>query len=134
MADSILQAGDFLTIWSVGDAPVQEFSGTVNGPESISDIKAVLSSIQPKNSAGNYEAAFGELQKRAVLNSQYAYSYIILVTGISGQNTSLFNAKAADILRYSRSEDFPGWKVMVIGFGIEQKIKSAAAAYMSSQG
>jgi hypothetical protein len=133
IADNVLQSGDSFTIWSASDAPVLEYSGTISGPESIDEIKAVLSAITPKNSEGNYRAAIEEIRKKNIPHSEFAHAYIILVTGISGNTASLFSAETQDVLKYSRSMDFPGWKVMIIGMGIEQKVKVAAAAYMSSQ-
>lgn len=133
IADNILQAGDSLTVWSASGEPAVEFSGTVGGEESISEIKAVLASITPTENAGNDTAAFENIKKIRTSPSQYAQSYIILVTGVSGSNASLFSAEAAEVLKYSRSNDFPGWKVMIIGLGIEQRVRTAAAAYMSSE-
>lgn len=131
--DKILQTDDSLTIWSIADEPVLEYSAVVGGSESMEEIKTVLSSIESSGSTGNYAAAFRELKNKAKSNAQYAHSYIILATGLSGQNASLFSAEAAEVLKYSRSIDFAGWKLMIIGFGIEQKVKAAAAAYMNSQ-
>ncbi|MDR2900224.1 MAG: hypothetical protein LBV20_01715 [Treponema sp.] len=133
ITDEILQANDLLTIWSIADAPVQEFSEIISDTNNIDQIKTVLSSIAVKDSTADYSAAFKELSGKLVPNPQYAYSYIILATGISGNTASLFSAEAANVLKYSRSKDFPGWKIMIIGLGIEQKVKTAAAAYMSSQ-
>lgn len=133
VADNILQTNDMLTIWSVSDTPVKEFSGTITGPEQIEEIKGILSSITPKNGTGNFRAAFAELQEQAASGAG-KISYIVLVTGISNQASFFSGAEAAVFLRYSRSRDFPGWKVMIISLGIEQKVKAAAAAYMRSQG
>jgi hypothetical protein len=134
LADNILQVNDSLTIWSFADAPVEEFSGIITGEETMDEIKNILSSIAVNSSSGAYETAFEELQRKAVSHAQYAHAYIILVAGISEQNSSLFSTEAADVLKYSLSKDFSGWKVMIVSFGIEQKVKAAAAAYMSSQG
>lgn len=132
VADNILQEGDSLTVWSASGGPVMKFSGTVGGEESINEIKAVLASIAPTENAGDDTAAFEHIKKIRASPSQYAQSYIILVTGVSGSNASLFSAEAAEVLKYSRSNDFPGWKVMIIGLGIEHRVRTAAAAYMSS--
>jgi hypothetical protein len=132
ITDKILQTDDALTIWLAADMPVLEFSGRISSPEIEEEIKTILTSVEFTNSAGNYAAALGELKKNAVSHAEYAHSYIIFVTGMSGQNASLFSAEA-DVLTYSRSVDFPGWKLMVINLGVEQKIKEAAANYMNSQ-
>jgi hypothetical protein len=129
IVDNILQADDSLTIWSLADNPNVKFSGTISTQENKEEIKTVLDSIAANDNTANYEAVFGEIQKKSAANPQY----VLLVTGISGQNASLFNAGTAEFLKYSLSKDFPGWKVMIIGMGIEQKVKAAAAAYMSSQ-
>ncbi len=131
--DQILQSGDSLTIWSVADKPVLEFSGTISSPEKIGEVKKILSSITPKDITGNYRSAFEELQRKTIPNPRYTLSYTILITGLSEKTTSLSGAEAVNILKYSRSKDFPGWKVMIIGLGLEQRVKTAAAAYMSSR-
>jgi hypothetical protein len=131
VADNILQPGDSLTILSVSDTPTEEFSGTINSQEQIAEVKTIVSSLTPKSSSGNFRAAF---EKMTLSNAQNALSYIILVTGMSLQSSFLSETEAVDYLQYSRSKDFPGWKVMIISLGIEQKAKTAAAAYMRSQG
>jgi hypothetical protein len=130
VADTILQTGDTLTILSVSNAPVEEFSGTINGPEDITEVKTILSSFTSNDSAGNFRGAFENLESKLASNSQ---SYIILVTGMSLQTSFLSSAEAMHYLTYSRTQDFPGWKVMIISMDIEQKVKAAAAAYMRSQ-
>jgi hypothetical protein len=134
VADNILQMGDALTIVSVSDSPAEEFSGTIENQENIAEVKTILSSLTPKNSAGDFRTAFEEVKSNIVSNSPYAHSYIVLVTGMSLQTSFLSSAEAVNYLRYSKSKDFPGWKVMIISLGIEQKAKAAAAAYMRSQG
>lgn len=128
---NILQPGDTLTIWSVADTSVMEFSGTIGSADKINEIKNILTSLKPKDTPGNYRTAFEEIQKKAA--SRQGLTYTILVTGISDKTTSLSGTTAANFLKYSRSEDFPGWKVMIIGLGLQPKVKSAAAAYISSQ-
>jgi uncharacterized protein with von Willebrand factor type A (vWA) domain len=135
VAENILQPQDALTIWSVADAPSELFSGTINGPEHIAEIKTIISSIAPSNSEGNFQAAFEALLKKQSSAVNFAHSYIVLVTGMNAQSTFLSGAKTAEIIKYSTTKDFPGWKVMIISLGItEQKVRAAAAAYMRTQG
>jgi hypothetical protein len=132
--DDILQIDDSLTVWSLADETSLQYSGDIETRETLEEIKAVLSSITVTDGEGNYQAAFEDLKDAAASLPRGVPSYIVLVTGLSGQSASFFSADAAEVLKHSLSRDFPGWKVMVIGLGMEQKIKAAAAAYMDSQG
>ncbi len=108
IAGKILQEKDSLTIWSVADVPVLEFSGVIGSQEDTDTIKTILSSITLKSSAGNYRAAFNELQKKIIPNSQYTYAYVILVTGISGRRNREY-VTVFKVDGFPRMEGYDRW-------------------------
>jgi hypothetical protein len=42
------------------------------------------------------------------------------------------SAEFREFLRYSKTEDFPGWKAIVVGLGIGPRVREAAAEYMAA--
>jgi len=42
------------------------------------------------------------------------------------------SAEFREFLRYSKTEDFPGWKAIVVGFGMGPRVREAAAEYMAA--
>jgi hypothetical protein len=43
----------------------------------------------------------------------------------------VLSGPAANLMRFSRVEEFKGWRAMVIAMGIDSRVRRAAAAFLS---
>ncbi|MDL2228899.1 hypothetical protein LJC14_01480 [Treponema sp. OttesenSCG-928-L16] len=127
--DGQLQQGDRLTVWTVSDTSRIIFSDVLSGPEQIEKLKALLKGIQPGNGAASYAGVFREIIRRDSARSGAPFSYTLFISGSSPQGAA-GAAELAELLRYSRVENFPGWRAFIVGSNIGSRAQAAAAAYV----
>jgi hypothetical protein len=132
VVDGLLQEGDSLTVWVARDKAEELYSGSVAGSETKETVKALIRAIIVKSKKADYLGALRAASKRKAAPSPGArLNYTVLICGMSAGYTSLTGeGEMFDLLRYSRFEDFSGWRAVTAAPGIEAEIKSAAAAFM----
>jgi hypothetical protein len=132
VVDGLLQEGDSLTIWVAGDKAEELYSGSVAGTETKETVKALIRAITVRGKKADYLGALRVASKRkASLSPGGRLNYTLLICGMSAGYTSLNEeGEIFDLLRYSRFEDFSGWRAVTAAPGIEAEVKSAAAAFM----
>lgn len=131
----ILIPGDRVQLWSISETPELLFSSTLEHAEDLVKLSRTIDSIQFSAVRADYTAA---LRKAVEAESERSNRTIIAFTlmiegyddGNAGKDNNTTEADVAELLRYSRVDDYPGWKVITIGLGIEPRIKSATASYM----
>jgi hypothetical protein len=129
LIDNLLQDGDHLTIWTASGAARIVFSDSVNRvrKETAKNILRTMESGGSADFAGALRDA--SLRANAVQNANRML-YTLLV---SGAEASIFSTSDADItglLRFSRVEDFSGWRVLTIGLGLSSQAQRAASNYI----
>jgi len=136
--DQILADGDSVRIWSAGNAAKVIYSGTINNS---ADRENVRKSIRELTASGNissggagngvdFSGALKEAADRASRQQQSSsYNYTLLVSASSQSLASVLSGPQANLLRYSRVEEFPAWRAIVVGLNIDAKVRSAAAAF-----
>jgi hypothetical protein len=131
VVDSILQEGDRLTIWSAGEKARIIFEETL-GASGKEGVKEKLKSLDTGAPSPDFSGALRDAARaRARQAGEGRISYTLLVSGTAGGlGTSLAGA-SLDLIRYSRVEEFKGWRVLVVAPEIETKVKQAAAAFIS---
>lgn len=133
----LLRDGDRVTLWSVAAQPRVLFKGTISGSESLVEAEALLRSVPSFSGKADYAAALraaaAEEARRA---DRTPIAFALLVCGSSGPGAASDGAdrELSRLLRFSRVEDHPGWRSIVVGLGLEDQAKSAAAAYMLLHG
>jgi hypothetical protein len=95
-------------------------------------VKTKLRALSTQSARADYAGALREARKTA---GGRKIAYTLLISGPA--NGSLGDSAAvsrdlAGLLRYSRVEDFPGWRVLTVALGIEPLVQKAGAAYMSA--
>ncbi|QQO07548.1 vWA domain-containing protein [Breznakiella homolactica] len=129
----LLQNGDNLNIWTVSERPELIFSGTIRGDDEKAGARDALRAIKPAGGTANYAAALREADRRREQTSQGRMVYTLLISG--GGVIAASPAQEQDLsglLRYAKIDDFPGWKAMVIGLGLDAQVRNAAVAYMNA--
>jgi len=131
----ILQKDDYVTLIGAGES-VQILSETrFEGPESSQGLEKLLQSIRLQDKHADLAGAIRETKRRdASKSTTNTLGVALMITG-TDERGSLFNGGQAKdleiLLKYSKVEDFPGWKLIVIGLNVDGKIKAAAAEYQS---
>jgi hypothetical protein len=134
--DQILADEDSVRIWSVGTASRVIYSGAVN---SSTDRKNVKKSIRELSESGNISSSsvdFSNALKEAAVRvsgrRDSGYSYTLLISASSDALALVLLGPQANLLRYSRIEEFPTWRAIVVGLNIDTKVRSAATAFWGS--
>ncbi|MCL1959373.1 MAG: hypothetical protein FWF68_07200 [Spirochaetes bacterium] len=138
--DQILADGDSVKIWSAGTAARVIYSGSINNN---TDRENIRKSIRELAASGNvssgsaesdvdFSGALKEAADRASRQQNSSYSYTLLISASSDALASVLSGPQANLLRYSRVEEFPAWRAIVIGLNIDAKVRNAAAAFWGS--
>ena len=136
--DQVLADGDTVTVWNAGTTASVIYTSKING---ISDRDAVRKSIGDLAVSGDKADFSGALTavdtqiKTAGQNreQQSIFSYTLLVSASQRTLTSLLSGSDANLLRFSRVEEFPGWRVIVVGLNLDTKVRRAAANFINAQ-
>jgi hypothetical protein len=128
LVDQILREGDRLTVWEAGTMARIVYSDTLRGDGFREEIKGLLKS-------GNYGGATadfsGALREAAARNSGGNMTYTMLVSGSSASLSPVLTGSGVNLLKFSRTRDFPSWKVLIIALDIGSRVREAAGIYMS---
>jgi len=123
--DEILVNGDRLTIWSAGERASVIYSGVISAGEK-ENAKNKISGISP---SGIYADFSGALTDAASRRSAAGYSYTLLISASPDALSLTITGPGANLLRFSRVEEYSSWRTLVVGLNIDAKVKSAAAAF-----
>lgn len=126
--DSVLTDGDRVTVWNAGQTARVVYSGRM---DSQSDRDAVNASIRGFSVSGQTSDFSGALRQAADLQSS-SFSYTLLICASPSALSDILSGPQANLLRFSRVEDFSGWRVIVVGLNLDTKVRRAAAAFMGS--
>jgi hypothetical protein len=134
--DQILADGDSVRIWSAVSAAKVIYSGNIT---SNTDRENVKKSIRELSESGNissnsvdFSNALKEAAVRASGQQNSNYSYTLLISASADALASVLSGPQANLLRYSRVEEFPKWRTIVVGLNIDAKVRTAAAAFWGS--
>ncbi|MDR0689341.1 MAG: hypothetical protein LBG08_03610 [Spirochaetaceae bacterium] len=129
IVDKILQEGDDLTIWIAAEKAKVLFSESLSGTVQKETVKALLRSVNPEGAVADYTGAFREVLARESRRSGRGIPYTLLVSGTGGG--LLRGNPPAEFLRYSKVQEFSGWRVQAVGLGLGPGVQKAVSGYMS---
>lgn len=133
--EEILQKDDTVTIISAGSSVQLLTEYRFSGPDSAADLAKTLQSISIQGDFADLAGAIREAKRRDTAKAkQQTMAIALMITGTDSTGTGLNLLKTKDLevlLKYSKVEDFPGWKVIVIGLNLESKIQTAAKEYQA---
>ncbi|MDR2662254.1 MAG: VWA domain-containing protein [Treponema sp.] len=131
VVDGILQQGDRLWVWTVGDRPRLIYSGTVEGPRE--GVKTSIRAIQFQGDRADYQAALREVRAALARQGGNRLTCTLLVSGSGAKDPPSREAESAGLLRYSRVESFSGWRVLTVGLDIDAKVRRSSAYYLQNR-
>ncbi|MCL2179948.1 MAG: hypothetical protein FWB83_02375 [Treponema sp.] len=123
--DQILVQGDNVTIWSAGTQARVIYSGTISG---TAEKEAAYRSIREISPSGNNPDFSGALREAAGRNGS-PYDYTLLISASTAALSSVLTGPNANLLRFSRVEEFTSWRAIVVGLNMDTRVQRAAAAF-----
>jgi hypothetical protein len=131
--DRLLVEGDKVTIWSAGDKAQIIHNGEISASGGKSEIRDLLQSLATNGKSADFSGALKDLEPRVSGTSQNRLPYTVLVASSAEKLESALAGSSKNLLRWSRSEKYSGWQILVVAPDIAPKVRQAAASYMSSQ-
>ena len=116
--DTMLRSDDRIWIWTAGSSPRLIYSGTLENKELA---KTALRSIQFDGSTADYRSALLEAQVLARRSDRITYTLLVSSSAAADQTDR--ETELAGLLRYSRVESFPGWRVITVGLDLENRVR-----------
>jgi hypothetical protein len=124
--DQMLVEGDNITVWSAGSEAKIILSGKIGGNSSKEDLKKNIREIAASGETADFT---GALKEAALRRQGSSFSYTLL---ISASPDAVFPGGHASLMRFSRVEEFSGWRALVVGLNVEEKVERATAAFLGS--
>ena len=125
--DELLITGDTITVWSAGKEAKIVCSENIKNDADKESVKRAIRGLSPAGDGADFSGALREAVSRA---SSSGISYTLLISSSAAALTPTLLGPQADLMRFSRIEEFRGWQALVIGLNLESKIRQAAAAFM----
>lgn len=132
--EEVLQKEDTLTILSAGRQVQVLSQSRYMGPESTEDLVKLMRSLSIKEPSADFIGAIGEAKQRdAEKANMNTLGIALMVTGTDEtiHKADLNTKELENLLKYSKVEDFPGWKLIIIGLNIDDKVRTAARDYQA---
>ena len=133
IVDRLLVEGDKVTIWSAGDSAQIIHNGEISASGGKQEITNLLKNLVTNGKSADFPGALRDLAPRVSQTNQNRLAYTVIVTSSAGELGSTLTGSSQSLLRWSRSEKYSGWQVLVVAPDIAPKVRQAALAYMSSQ-
>jgi hypothetical protein len=125
--DQILAEGDMVTVWSAGAQSKVIYSGKVEGAPGREAVKKAIRDIAPEGNRPDFSGAL----RSAASRQSSSYSYTLLISASPAALTSVLSSPQANLLRFSRVEEFPAWRALVVGLNIDAKVKKSTTAFFA---
>ena len=126
--DQLLIDGDRITVWSTGTSAKVIYTGKISGN---TEREAVKKSIRDISGSGTTPDFSGALRDAASRPSS-GLCYTLLISASPSALSSLLSGPQAGLMRYSRVEEFPKWRAIVVGLNLDEKVKRAASGFYGS--
>jgi hypothetical protein len=128
--DRLLQEGDRLVIWSAGDTATIIHTETIGA--SKDEAKNTVANLDARGRSADFGSALQQASSRAAATSANRLSMTLLISG-SAENLASSLGSGSGLFRWSRVEHFSRWQALVIAPAIGDKVRRAAAAFMSGR-
>ena len=134
LVDQILLDGDRITVWAAGNRAEIAYSGVISGEISKNELRESLENIEINGSAADFEGALRDLRTRISGVSQDRLPYSVLISSSAEGLEPVLTGNIRSMLRWSRSERYERWQVLVFAPDIAPQVQQAAAELMEALG
>jgi hypothetical protein len=125
--DQILVEGDRVTVWNAGTQSKVIYTGKIEGSPGKDAVKKSIGDLSPAGSNPDFSGALRDAASR----KSSGYSYTLLISASPEALTSVLSSPQASLLRFSRVEEFPAWRALVVGLNMDANVKKSAAAFFA---
>jgi len=133
VVDRLLVEGDKVIIWSAGDEAQIIYNGEISASSGKNEIRDLLQNLATNSKSADFSGALKDLGSRVSGTDQSRLPYTMLVASSAEKLESALTGSFSALLRWSRSDMYSGWQILIAEPNIAPKVKQAAASYMSSQ-
>ena len=126
--DQLLADGDRITVWSTGTSAKVVYTGKINGNTDKDAVKKSIRDISGSGTAADFSGALRDAASR----TSSGLCYTLLISASPSSLSSLLSGPQAGLMRYSRVEEFPKWRAIVVGLNLDEKVKKAASGFYGS--
>ena len=127
--DQILVPGDRITVWSAGEAAKVIYSETITNDTDKENVKKFIQGFSANGEDTDFS---GALQEAASRPSGSNIIYTLLISASTAALSPTLLGPQANLMRFSKVEEFRGWQTLVVGLNFDSKVRQAAAAFMGS--
>jgi hypothetical protein len=131
LVERLFQEGDRVTIWSAGKTARIVYSGTLKSGNWKDDVKNSLKFLSAEGDSADFTGALREAAARAAAGN---INYTLLVSGSSASLSPTLTGAGANLMKYSRVEEFRGWQTLIVALNIDSRVRQAASAYLGTSG
>jgi len=128
--EDILAVGDTITIWNAGTRANVIFSGRIDSPSDKETVKNTIRGISASGNNADFSNALLQATQRQGAGGS-GFSYTLLVSSSPAALASTLSGPHANLLRFSRVQDFSGWRALVIGLNLDSTVRNAAMTYLN---
>jgi hypothetical protein len=128
LVDLRLREGDQITIWSAGGTAEIVYADTLKNDAGKESVKKALQTLSAKGDSADFAGALRDAVSRS---SGKGIIYTLLVSASAAALSPTLLGPQANLVRFSRIEEFRGWRALVVGLNIESRVRQAASAYIS---
>jgi hypothetical protein len=133
--DPVLAGGDHVSVWSFSDGASLIADADIGGDQSKDALKQSIRAVSSDSGRPDFPAAIRLASRAEAGRTDRTRMAVVLVasalTLATDADDYAGDAGTASLLRYSRVEDFAGWKLVTIGLGLDETVKAAAARFMA---
>jgi len=132
--ENLLIPGDRLVVWTYPGQPQPLIDLEISSEDQKEGLKRTVETLVPTDKVADFPKAVRSLVREAEKRSRPGLIHYVAISGSfvmanSQGDTYMLPPETAELLRYSRVEDHPGWKTIIIGVGIREKVKKAAESF-----
>ncbi|MCL2442889.1 MAG: hypothetical protein FWD13_05415 [Treponema sp.] len=125
--DQILVEGDRVTVWNAGSTANVIFTGSIDSNAEKDNVKRSIRELTPSGNNADFSSALREAASR----QGSPYSYTLLISASPGALSSVLSGPQANLLRFSRIEEFSNWRALVIGLNLDSRVRRAASDFFT---
>jgi hypothetical protein len=129
--DGILIPGDRLSVWSFSAGAARLIDRQTFIQQDKENIKAGIRGLAADNKAPKLALALTELLQETRRWASPGKTTFLVVAGSLVESDS---HETEMLLKRSKVTDFPGWKAVVVGVGIDGKVTESTKAYFEAIG
>jgi len=131
--DQLLVDGDRVTVWNAQSNVKVIYSNNVNGSAGREEIKKCIREQTVSGNSASAKADFSGALREATGQRQISsFSYTLLISASAGALSPVLESPNANLLRFSKVEEFSSWRALTVGLNLDAKVKKAVASFFGS--